>query len=98
MKINAFRQTGEKLPFLFSLLSYSEKSRGISEKRKVKSEKRRVQKEKAAYATFSFCERTVKRCVNMGKNSKKYTGKLLDKLEFDGSFNCFYGISCTPII
>ena len=22
----------------------------------------------------------------------------LDKLEFDGSFNCFYGISCTPII
>ena len=23
---------------------------------------------------------------------------LFDKLEFDGSFNCFYGISCTPII
>ena len=23
---------------------------------------------------------------------------LPDKLEFDGSFNCFYGISCTPMI
>ena len=29
-----------------------------------------------------FCERAVKRCVNVGKNSEKYTGKLLDKLEF----------------
>ena len=29
-----------------------------------------------------FCERAVKRCVNTGKNSKKYTVKLLDKLEF----------------
>ena len=29
-----------------------------------------------------FCERAVKRCINVGKNSKKYTGKLLDKLEF----------------
>ena len=28
------------------------------------------------------CERTVKRCVNAGKNSKKYTRTLLDKLEF----------------
>ena len=28
------------------------------------------------------CERAVKRCVNAGKNGKKYTGKLLDKLEF----------------
>ena len=31
---------------------------------------------------FLFCcERAVKRCVNIGKNSEKYTGKLLDKLE-----------------
>ena len=29
-----------------------------------------------------FCERAVKRCINAGKNSKKYTRKLLDKLEF----------------
>ena len=29
-----------------------------------------------------FCERAMKRCVNVGKNSKKYTGKLLEKLEF----------------
>ena len=29
-----------------------------------------------------LCERAVKRCVNAGKNSKKYTRKLLDKLEF----------------
>ena len=28
-----------------------------------------------------FCERAVKRCINVGKNSKKYTGKLLDQLE-----------------
>ena len=31
-------------------------------------------------------ERAVKRCVNVGKNSKKYTGKLLDQLEFDYLF------------
>ena len=31
---------------------------------------------------FFFCERAVKRCVNVGKNSKKYIEKLLDKLEF----------------
>jgi len=30
-----------------------------------------------------YCERAVKRCVNVGKNSKKYTRKLLDQLEFD---------------
>ena len=28
------------------------------------------------------CERAVKRCVNVGKKSKKYTIKLLDKPEF----------------
>ena len=28
------------------------------------------------------CLRAVKRCLNAGKNSKKHTGKLLDKLEF----------------
>ena len=32
--------------------------------------------------TGVFCERTVKRCVKAGKNSEKYTRKLLDKLEF----------------
>ena len=35
---------------------------------------------------FSFCERAVKRCVDVGNNSKKYTRKLLDQLEFDYLF------------
>ena len=26
------------------------------------------------------------------------TLEMLDNFEFDGSFNCFYGISCAPII
>lgn len=29
-----------------------------------------------------FCVRATKRCVKRGKNSKKHTGNLLDKLEF----------------
>ena len=33
-----------------------------------------------------LCLRAVKRCVNVGKNSKKYTRKLLDQLEFDYLF------------
>ena len=36
---------------------------------------------------FCFCcERAVKRCIKQGKNSEKYTRKLLDKLEFDYLF------------
>ena len=31
---------------------------------------------------FVLCERAVKRCIKQGKNSEKYTRKLLDKLEF----------------
>ena len=34
-------------------------------------------------ARANFAE---KRCVNVGKNSKKYTRKLLDQLEFDYLF------------
>ena len=33
-----------------------------------------------------ICERAVKRCVDVGKNSKKHTRKLLDQLEFDYLF------------
>ena len=36
-----------------------------------------------------LCERAVKRCVNTGKNSEKYTGKLLDKLEFNYFLSAF---------
>ena len=36
---------------------------------------------------FPLCEKAVKRCVNAGKNSKKYTRKLLDKLEFVYTLN-----------
>ena len=34
-----------------------------------------------SYESVYPCERAVKRCVNVAKNSEKYTGKLLDKLE-----------------
>ena len=44
-----------------------------------------IEKSKSFDLLFS-CERAVKRCVNVVKNSKKYTGKLLDKLEFDQLF------------
>ena len=40
------------------------------------------QKNSIAVCNGVCCERAVKRCVNAGKNSKKYTGKLLDKLGF----------------
>ena len=36
------------------------------------------------------CLRTTKRCVKWGKNGKKYTRTLLDKLEFVNLCNLFY--------
>ena len=47
-----------------------------------------IYKEKTPIATVGvfIYERAAKRCVNVGKNSEKYTRKLSDKLEFDYLF------------